>query len=216
MIKEVKGDLLKANEGIIAHQVNCCGVMGAGVAKHIKQLIGMKNFSYYKEHCDNKQGMALGDCMIQQNPLNPNQYIAHLFGENVPTGSNVDTDYNALETAFWNLKGFLDDADNQGRVRRSVAIPGYIGCGLAGGDWNIVYQIILQEFEQSDIQVVIYYLPESVERLWREFGYVPADPETGLIEADFHHFAKGTNRKDIWKWFEETFDVSVDKDLLHL
>ena len=36
MIYEVKKDLL-TSEGIIAHQVNCKGVMGAGVAKQIKE-----------------------------------------------------------------------------------------------------------------------------------------------------------------------------------
>ena len=33
MIKTVVGDILDATEDIICHQVNCRGVMGAGVAK---------------------------------------------------------------------------------------------------------------------------------------------------------------------------------------
>ena len=36
MITEKRGDLLNAKENIIAHQVNCKGVMGAGIAKLIK------------------------------------------------------------------------------------------------------------------------------------------------------------------------------------
>lgn len=39
MIYEIKGDLLKAEETFIAHQVNCKGVMGAGVAKQIKNKL---------------------------------------------------------------------------------------------------------------------------------------------------------------------------------
>lgn len=39
MIKIIQGDLLEAKENIIAHQVNCKGVMGSGVAKQIKQNI---------------------------------------------------------------------------------------------------------------------------------------------------------------------------------
>lgn len=30
MIKIINGDILKANENIIGHQVNCMGVMGQG------------------------------------------------------------------------------------------------------------------------------------------------------------------------------------------
>lgn len=36
MIKFVNGDITKSSTGIIAHQVNCRGLMGAGVAKSIK------------------------------------------------------------------------------------------------------------------------------------------------------------------------------------
>lgn len=36
MIKIVNRDIILANEQIIAHQVNCKGVMGSGVAKSIK------------------------------------------------------------------------------------------------------------------------------------------------------------------------------------
>ena len=37
MIFEVKGDLLAIKSGIIAHQVNRRGVMGAGIAKADKK-----------------------------------------------------------------------------------------------------------------------------------------------------------------------------------
>ena len=48
MIYEVKKDLL-TSEGIIAHQVNCKGVMGAGVAKQIKEkLLPADEFKKYK------------------------------------------------------------------------------------------------------------------------------------------------------------------------
>lgn len=36
MIKTVEGNILDAEEDIICHQVNCKGVMGAGLAKQIK------------------------------------------------------------------------------------------------------------------------------------------------------------------------------------
>ena len=38
----------------------------------------------------------------------------------------------------------------------SVAIPYNIGCGLAGGDWNVVYEIIYKLFKNTDINCVLY------------------------------------------------------------
>lgn len=37
MIKERKGNLLQADTPMIAHQVNCQGVMGAGIARQIRK-----------------------------------------------------------------------------------------------------------------------------------------------------------------------------------
>ena len=48
MIMEKRGNLLESTEDFIAHQVNCKGVMGAGVAKQIKNKILKDNFQMYK------------------------------------------------------------------------------------------------------------------------------------------------------------------------
>lgn len=54
----------------------------------------------------------------------------------------------------------------------------------------------------------------KVEALWEEFGDVPMNPETECIEEPWNGFPAGTNREEIWHWFEETFSVSVD-DLMY-
>lgn len=55
-----------------------------------------------------------------------------------------------------------------------------------------------------------------VKDLWLEFGDVPMDPETECIEEEWNGFPAGTNREEIWHWFEETFGVSVAEDLMGL
>lgn len=50
--------------------------------------------------------------------------------------------------------------------------------------------------------------------LWAEFGDVPMNLETECIEDDWHDFPAGTNREEIWHWFEEEFGVSVAEDLM--
>lgn len=55
---------------------------------------------------------------------------------------------------------------------------------------------------------------KKVKELWSEFGDVPMNPETECIEEAWHGFPAGTNREEIWHWFEETFDVRV-ADLMY-
>lgn len=55
---------------------------------------------------------------------------------------------------------------------------------------------------------------KKVKELWNGFGNVPMDPETECIEEAWHGFPAGTNREEIWHWFEETFDVRV-ADLMY-
>lgn len=49
--------------------------------------------------------------------------------------------------------------------------------------------------------------------LWSVFGDVPVD-EDDYIEERFLHFDIGTDRFDIWLWFESYFDLSVMYDLM--
>ena len=48
-----------------------------------------------------------------------------------------------------------------------------------------------------------------LEELWRQFGDVPMNPETECIEEDFLPFPAGTNRMDIWHWFDEQHSIGV-------
>lgn len=55
---------------------------------------------------------------------------------------------------------------------------------------------------------------KKAKELWNEFADVPMDPETECIEESWNGFHAGTNREEIWHWFEETFDVRV-ADLMY-
>lgn len=49
----------------------------------------------------------------------------------------------------------------------------------------------------------------ELERLWAEFADVPMDPETEEMEEPFLHFPVGTNREEIWHWFDERHSKGV-------
>jgi hypothetical protein len=48
---------------------------------------------------------------------------------------------------------------------------------------------------------------EAIE-LWQELGAIPIDKNGGITET-FQKFPIGTDRKKIYNWFEEIFDVEV-------
>ncbi len=140
MLKEIKGNLLNACEDVIAHQVNCKGVMGAGVAKQIKQnLMTTDSFSEYCNLCKTMSANVLLGSNHWCKAYNGKD-IVNMFGEDIPTGKKLDTNYNALNSCLLLLMKKAKEHS------KSIALPGYLGCGLAGGDWNLVYDMIKNNY----------------------------------------------------------------------
>ena len=98
-----------------------------GIAKQIRQkLLTDAQFEHYKQLCKTWGGHALGTCYLDK--VGDRKYVAHLFGENIPTLKRIDTNYSALQNACTELKLTAEQHN------LPVAVPGYIGCGLAGGN----------------------------------------------------------------------------------
>jgi len=146
----VNGDLLKASEDIIGHQVNCKGVMGSGVAKLIKEKYP-EAFEFYKDKCNatvDKQEL-LGVCQLVESAKG--KTIANLFGQlKYGRGKEQYTDYAALEGALIDLK------NSAMKTNSSIALPFNIGCGLANGSWDVVSKMIDEIY--SDYDVTLYKL----------------------------------------------------------
>lgn len=149
MVKIIEGNLLEADVDIICHQVNCKGVMGAGLAKQIKTLYPEVYTEYYNLCKENNPEKLLGVC--QQVSCHNGRYVANLFGQLGYGKNKIQTDYKALEQALSIV------AQRAIQYEESVGIPYLLGCGLAGGDWNIVYEIINRLFKDYD-KVTIYKL----------------------------------------------------------
>ena len=94
MIKERKGNLLRSDAAIIAHQVNCLGIMGAGVARQIRhRILTAEQYRTYQQICRKNKEELLGSCSLMlRMDTGATQYVAHLFAENIPTGRGLDTD----------------------------------------------------------------------------------------------------------------------------
>lgn len=143
MIKIVDGDLLKAKEDIIGHQVNCKGIMGGGIALQIKKKYP-NVFVGYKSECFNGgygRGL-LGKCQIIKCE---GKDIANLFGQYSISNIWKCTDENKLKEALESLMWYAK------LHNKSVALPYKIGCYRGGADWKVVYKIIEEVFERYDV-----------------------------------------------------------------
>ena len=49
----------------------------------------------------------------------------------------------------------------------------------------------------------------KLEDVWEKLTDTPTD-EHDRIDCNFLHFPKLTHREEIWKWIEETYNVSVN------
>ncbi|MBO3795697.1 Appr-1-p processing protein [Bacillus subtilis] len=157
MIKIVKGNILDASEDIIVQQVNCKGVMGAGLAKAIlnkypnvkKEYQSFRNFHLNKGLTDKD---LLG--LVNYVRVSDVKVIANIFGQvNIKKNRFDNTVYTKTDAL---TRGLKEVKELSKQLNKSVAIPYGIGCGLAGGDWNIISELIESIF--SDYKVTIYKL----------------------------------------------------------
>lgn len=152
MIIFQKGSIFSANTEVIAHQVNCMGVMGGGVAKQIKDNYPEVFLKYY-EYCNkpdllyNRNMLALyrhknilGTCLLVK--TSDDMYIANCFGQYSYGRNHVYTENRAFKSSIESMINQMKKLDLS-----SVAIPHNMGAGLAGGNWFTNYSVIKELFE---------------------------------------------------------------------
>lgn len=167
--KEVEGDLIKlAQQGkfdVITHGCNCFCQMGAGIAPQMAKAFGCDKFP--KEAPEfkgdiNKLGTidylthtrAGGTSEFDVFDFDltvVNSYTQYHYGRNHKDGVAKPIDYEALTLCMRKI--------NHTFKGKRIGLPGLIGCGLAGGDPNIVNQILKEELK--DCNVFIVYLPKN-------------------------------------------------------
>lgn len=82
-----------------------------------------------------------------------------------------------------------------------------------GGEYAYCEAYLTERWSASNMDT-LQTRDAKLERLWAEFGDVPMNPETEEIEAQFLCFPAGTNREEVWEWFDERYSRGVAKLLL--
>lgn len=136
MMDIVDGDLLAVKTGLIAHQVNCQGVMGAGVALAIAKAFPEVEGKYVEACRRLHPSQLLGNAQVC--PVG-DLIVVNVFGQLSP-GRGVQTDYPAVAHAIDQL---AFHPIYPGLGARVLHVPYLMGCGLAGGDWD-TYSLILE------------------------------------------------------------------------
>lgn len=138
MIEYKKGNILDVQEGIIAHQVNCMGAMNSGLAKQIRAKYPEVYTRYQEVHVNPlytgaglDQLMGWVDFVNVGNNLN----IANCYGQYRYGTNERQTHYPSLFKCVNTL------CEYSKATNVSIHLP-RIGCGLAGGDWAIVEQLL--------------------------------------------------------------------------
>lgn len=142
-MKQKRGDLLTATETIIAHQVNCYGVAGglAGVI-FAKWPEAEREYQGRISQTNPRQDL-LGTCQLAE--TKDGRVIANIFGQYHP---GADTKYDALEQALVDLAKRSEDMHVN-----DIALPFKIGCGIGGGDWSKVQEIIMRTIGHMDVTI---------------------------------------------------------------
>lgn len=154
-IEIVSGDLLDALDrrevDVIGHIVNCQGVMGSGIAKSIKDRYPAVYEEYKAFHNDTKGGEYLlgrsQECYISESPVD-SRSVFNLHAQLDFGTHKRQLNYGALGKCLFQM-----EKDTRGAV---VGFPYLLGCGLAGGSWEVVLEMI--EFYFKDHTVKIYKL----------------------------------------------------------
>ena len=150
---ELTGDLIQlAKEGkfdIVAHCANCFCTMKRGIAPQMALAFHCDKFKMEGEGYFgdiNKLGNIDYDFNKEHNITVVNMYGQyHFWDKNRKYG--IQLDYDALRLCLRKVNMLFKS--------QRIGLP-KIGCGLAGGDWNIVKGIIEEELYECDVYIVNY------------------------------------------------------------
>lgn len=148
MVTIKRGNLLEATETVIGHQVNCHGIAGGLAAAVFDKWPDAEND--YMQMCQRANPWGILGLTQLTGQQKDGHIIANLFGQYQP---GADYRPESLENA-------LEDLGTRARIMDwSVALPYKLSCGICGGDWNEVQEII--ERTMVGVNCVIYQREED-------------------------------------------------------
>lgn len=151
----VVGDMIEdASDGIIIQGCNAQGVMGSGLAKVIRNKWPNVYIDYSTFH--KHQGLKLGQ--VVPSVINERLIVANCITQDRYGKGKRHLNYEALYVAMENVVRMFDAHNGLVRILHTPLI----GADLAGGDWNIISQIIRSVMDGNEIDIVLWTLPGKI------------------------------------------------------
>jgi len=145
--REIEGNLIayvwKGEPDIIGHGANCMKLMGAGIAAQIRRHFPE---AYKVDQDDTRRYYErLGDFSqadVEIDKEGNSVKILNIYSQEKP---GPDFDPTALRLSLRKINRLFPD--------KSIYLP-LIGCGIGGGDWLIVQDIIKEELSDMFVTIV--------------------------------------------------------------
>lgn len=159
MIKIVTqaGDLLSVKSGHIVHGCNAQGIMGAGVARAVRQSYPYVYDDYRREYELN--GLFLGKAY--SSTVSPDLMLWNAITQEGFDHPVRNVSYDAIETCFAQINEHIhlgiEGISNM--QPDEVHIPA-IGSGIGGGNWEIIREIIEQTM---DFPTTLWVIPTPIK-----------------------------------------------------
>lgn len=148
-MRYVQGDLFQTDCKAIGHGVNRRGLMGAGVARIVREQFP-EVYRFYREVCLLKpEEIPLGEVLPASDPSHPGTVIFNMATQDLP-GPNA------------NLRAIMTSAFTTLGIAKSLGIPEVaipkIGSGIGGLNWEDVEEVLLHAESFNDSKFVVYFL----------------------------------------------------------
>lgn len=154
-IKIINGDLLLAKEKYIIHQCNCITSNPGTLAKDLFNKFPYANTYKFRKRFDKTTFDIPGSIDIMGDGKKE-RYIINLYSQIYPSKPR------SYEDSFENrVTYFREGLDKISQIKNitSIAMPYNIGCGIAGGDWNLYYKEIENFADKIKLPVILYKFP---------------------------------------------------------
>lgn len=159
MIHHLQGNLLTSDCTIIIHQSNCLMGFGSGIAGQIRQQYPRAYQAFAKDDRKPEEKLGSFSTGIDNGKIFYNMYGQYDFGG--LKGIRY-TDYDAFRSGLDSVLTDITHMKDSCIVTTidKIGMPYLIGCGLAGGDWEVVYKIIEEVAAEHEMDIYLYeYTP---------------------------------------------------------
>lgn len=140
-LKIIDGNLLDFPNDInfIAHSCNTQNIMGAGLARQIKDRYPM---AYEADrHAMYEDQVGLGSFSFAWTDATQSKGIYNMYTQDRIGGQRA-VDYEGFYLTLENVANHIEWQDEHNGTTSTFGLPWMISCGLAGGSWGIIFSML--------------------------------------------------------------------------